>query len=98
MEEKTVKTIKCTCIWIAFGIFVILIGVACYAGCCNIRATTFNNAEARDGLINMAGSVYWGWPLAIISFLFGGTVLGLLVVEFLHIRGPKDKKETRVVE
>ena len=73
-------------IWITVALVIIIMGMTCYACSCNIRASTFDNVEQREGLINMYGCVFWGYPLAFVSVVAGASLIGLLVLADKHLK------------
>ena len=74
-------------IWLTLILVVLIMCVVCYACSCNIRASTFNDVEQREGLINMYGCVFWGYPLAFMAILSGGALIGLLAIADKHVKG-----------
>ena len=75
-----------TFIWLTVAIIVIIMGVTCYASYCNIRASTFNDIEKSEGLINMYGCVFWGYPMAFLAILSGGALISLLALADKHVK------------
>ena len=73
-------------IWLTVALVIIIMGMTCYASSCNIRASTFDNVEQREGLINMYGCVFWGYPLAFISVVAGASLIGLLVLADKNVK------------
>lgn len=67
-------------IWLTIIIVTCIMLAICYACSCNIRATIFDNTEQREGLINMYGSVFWGYPMAGLSILSGIALIALLAL------------------
>ena len=72
-------------IWITGILILGIMGAVCYGCSCNIRASTFDNVEQREGLINMYGSVFWGYPMVFLAAVSGIALIGLLVVGYKHI-------------
>ena len=75
----------CIFIWLTGILILAIMGTVCYGCICNIRASTFDNVEQREGIINMYGSVFWGYPMAFLAALSGCAVIGLLVIGYKHI-------------
>lgn len=80
MADNDNTSIKRVCIYIAAAIVIVISGLACYVGFCNIRATTFNNIEQRESLVNLYGCTFWGYPLTFFALLSGAALIGLLVI------------------
>lgn len=74
-------------IWLTVIIVILIMGVVCYVCSCNIRATTFNDIDQREGLINMYGCIFWGYPLAVMSILSGVALVALLAIADKHVKG-----------
>ena len=83
-----------TFIWITGIIILVIMGAVCYGCSCNIRASTFDNVEQREGLINMYGSVFWGYPMVFLAAVSGIALIGLLVVGYKHIGKTDTNKST----
>ena len=73
-------------IWLTVIIVICIMGVICYACSCNIRASTFDDIEQREGLINMYGCIFWGYPMAIMAVLSGGALIALLALADKHVK------------
>lgn len=51
-------------------IVVIIIAVCCgVAGVINIWGATFNVQDKRDTLINLYGTVFWGWLVSVLVII-----------------------------
>ena len=74
-------------IWLTVIIVMCIMGAICYACSCNIRASTFNNTEQREGLINMYGCVFWGYPMSFLAILSGAALIALLALSDKHVKG-----------
>lgn len=74
-------------IWLTVALVIVIMGVICYACSCNIRASSFDNIEQREGLINMYGCVFWGYPMAFLAVLSGGALIALLALADKHVKG-----------
>lgn len=73
-------------IWLTVILVIAIMGIMCYASSCNIRASSFDNIEQREGLINMYGCVFWGYPLAVMAVLSGGALVALLALADRHVK------------
>lgn len=73
-------------IWLTVIIVIGIMGVICYACSCNIRASTFDDIEQREGLINLYGCVFWGYPMAFLAVLSGGALIALLTLADKNIK------------
>ena len=80
-------------IWLTVVLVVVIMGVICYACSCNIRASSFDNIEQREGLINMYGCVFWGYPMAFLALLSGGALVALLALADKHVKGINTSSE-----
>lgn len=84
-------------IWLTVAVIIAITCMACYAGSCNIRASSFDNEEQREGLINLYGAIFWGYPITFLGLVAGGAVIGLLTIADKHVRGmvPGNEKPTK---
>ena len=74
-------------IWLTVVVIIAITAFTCYLCSCNIRASTFNNVQQREGLVNLYGSIFWGYPLALLGVVSGAAIIGLLVVADKHVHG-----------
>ena len=51
-------------------IIVIIVAICCgVAGVINIWGSTFNDQDKRETLINLYGTVFWGWLVSILVIM-----------------------------
>ena len=73
-------------IWLTVVLVIIIMCAICYACSCNIRASTFDDIEQREGLINLYGCVFWGYPMAILAMISGIALIVLLSQADKHVK------------